>query len=243
MHMSDTQVTITRRKSLQLAGWASSFFCLQQLARGQAGKAGSPFDRFTDQWLSLHDEFLADAEPDEDRYLYRLCALIAAVGSGAVPARSRNSYEAEGLQSGPAYGQGPQFIVEFELAPGAIVRAHNHVGYNFVSAGSKGSCAFRHFEPVGPPPPVAGNLGKPFELLETRRGILTPGRLTSLSRTRDSIHWFQAGDEGATFLDFGTKLDGPGAGWKEFSALEFDPDPVDPERGIYEGYWIGNPFK
>ena len=233
-------VTVTRRKALKTTGWMMGALCFSAAGRGQdAVPKGAGFERFTQQWLELTGELLEDGEPDEDRYVYRLSALVAALGVDQLPPRTRTSFEKEGMQSGPAYGAGDRFIVEFELEPGAVIQAHNHVGFDFLSVGAEGACHFRHFEPLEDPPPIRGGLREPFPLQQTRRGILTPGRMTTLTRTRDTIHWFQAGEDGAKFFDFGINFKDPGAGYKEFSMLEFDPEPLDAEQAIYEGQWVG----
>ncbi len=241
---ADAGVTISRRLALQSTGWALGALWLPRLARAQSSGGNDPgFDRFAREWGELAEEMLSESQPDEDRYVYRLSAMIAALGVERLPSRPRDTYANEGMRSGPSYGAGDNFLVEFELEPGAVIRAHNHVGYDFVSVGAKGECHYRHFEPLGTPPPISGGLHEPFELRESRRGILTAGRFSTLTRVRDGIHWFQAGENGATFFDFGTNLKKPGDGWTEFSVMEFDPEPIDREQGIYEGQWIGNPYK
>ena len=70
--------------------------------------------------------------------------------------------------------------------------------------------------------------------------VSAAGRTSSLTRTRANIHWFQAGEDGARFLDFGVKFPDPGGGYRSFSALELDSEPVDRERRIHTARWLGN---
>ncbi len=78
---------------------------------------------------------------------------------------------------------------------------------------------------------------------EVSSTVLLPGRTSSLTRTRANIHWFRAGEEGATFLDFGVKLADPGGGPRFVSSMEFDPTPLDPERRLHDARWLGNIYK
>ena len=97
----------------------------------------------------------------------------------------------------------------------------------------------RHFEPQGKVPATT-ELEKEFLIRETQSCLLTKGRTSSLSRTRDNIHWFQAGENGAAFLDFGIKFKGPGDGPKAGSSLTFDADAVDSAKCIHRAKWLGD---
>ena len=188
------------------------------------------------------EKLLGEQTPDEDRYLYELCALIREVPLEALPRMATPARDRNGVRSGGVWGQDELMLVEFQMEPGAVIPAHNHVGYSFISMGISGSCLVRHFEPMDDVPPKSTGRSKTFRVRESRSSVLTLGRMSHLSRTRDNIHWFRAGQKGATFIDFGTKFPDPGEGYQAFSALEVSNEPVDDQHRIYEGQWIGNPF-
>ena len=250
--MSESKNTmITRRAALSASTLATA--CLlsstarlarESLARQDGEKPGEPsaFERFCGEWLDIAEDY-PDRDPAEfsaDAYLYRLCSAVSKLDVEHIPPRFKTGWNKDGLAAGPVWGKGAIFIVEQQLAPGAVLRAHNHPSFNAVTMVSKGDCYFRHFEPIGEAPSYRDELRKPFRLSETRAGILSVGRMSTLSRSRENIHWFQAGDDGATVIDFSMGFGGSSG---DFSVLEFDPDPVDSVQRIYEGHWIGNPYR
>ena len=68
---------------------------------------------------------------------------------------------------------------------------------------------------------------------------MLPGRLSELTMTRDNIHTFKAGEQGATILDFTAQVDDTET---SFSALEIDAKPHDPLAALYRAKWLGNPY-
>lgn len=237
-------VLITRRTALRGSLALATALGLDVAARAAPQDAQDPpFATFTRQWTELLRELLEEKTPDEDRYLYRLCALMRGVPAPAFPRMTQPGFDRDGLQTGGAWGKGALMIVEVKLQPDAVIPAHNHVGFDFVSLGLEGSCVTRHYEPLSDVAPASSGRSAVFQVQETRSAALRPGRSSHLSRVRDNVHWFQAGDEGATLLDFGTKYEDPGDGYREFSALEIDDEPVDARRRIFEACWTGNPYK
>ncbi len=76
-----------------------------------------------------------------------------------------------------------------------------------------------------------------FLLRETHNEILTPGRVNTLSTTRDNIHYFQASSQGARGIDITTGFGGDGT----FSFIDFEPDkPKDARERLFEAVWIGS---
>ena len=80
----------------------------------------------------------------------------------------------------------------------------------------------------------------PFTVQRTRGGLLLPGRLSELTRTRDNIHTFRAGKDGATILDFTSTVGNSKTG---FSALQIDTEPSDTFGRLYQARWLGNPYR
>ncbi|MEQ8763988.1 MAG: hypothetical protein RL885_08675 [Planctomycetota bacterium] len=197
------------------------------------------FARFAERWTKLFDGLNAESALHEEAYLHELTAALAGVPRRAFPERMKVSYERDGLKSGPGWAKGSIFIVDVSLGPGAVIPAHNHVGYCNVSLGLEGGCEVRHYEPKDVAPEAKSGT-ETFLVRETKRIWLAPGRVSDLRCDRDNIHAFRAGPEGARLLDFTTRLENPGRGYQSFSALEVQEEPED---GFYPARWIGNPFK
>ncbi len=240
----DTTVRASRRTAIKgtLAGLAG--LGLAGLLRaGADARTRDPFARFSREWGELWRELLAEETPDEDRYVHRLCAALRSLPVDAVPRMRRAGFERDGVKSGGAWGENGLLVVELQLAGGAVIPAHNHVGYDFVSLVLEGDCVTRHYEPLDEVAPVDPGPSANFRVIESRAARLTPGRVSHLTRTRDNVHWFRAGEHGATLIDFGSQFEASGVGYSVFSALEVDTEPVDADRRVFEARWIGNPFR
>lgn len=239
---------VNRRTLLQIPLTVAGAMCFGALAKGARRVAHLPgsanrFEEFTERWRELLKSLSEASDPNEDEYLFHLCGEISALDREEFPQRSATTFSQDGMSSGGAWGDGALSVIEFDLEPGAEVRAHNHVGFSFISLGISGSCQVRHFEPHGEYPDPGSGSQESFLVQETRSKVLKPGHISHLSRTRDNIHWFRAGEEGARFLDFGTYLNDAGEGYTSFSVLDFDEDPINPEERLFEANWIGNPYK
>ena len=239
---------ITRRAALRASTATAACLLGSTVAmaraaqEGQQRKAASRFQSLCQEWLAIAAEYpeRGVAEFPADEYLFRLCAALTKLGGAGVPDPFKVGWDKDGLRAGPVWIEGEIFVVEQKLAPGTVLRAHNHPAFNGVSLVTAGDCEFRHFEPVGEVPDYRTGLGEHFHLRETRAGILGVGRMSSFSRTRENIHWFRAGDDGATIVDFSMSFGGSSG---DFSALEIDLEPLDAERRLHEGCWIGNPYR
>ena len=108
---------------------------------------------FLQRWTDRSAELVAAERPNEDAHLLALCAGLAELEPAAFPKRMRTTWDEGGMKSGPAHVAMPFLIVRFDLEPGVVIPAHNHVGYAFVSMGVAGEATVRHFEPEGAAPP------------------------------------------------------------------------------------------
>ncbi|MCA9691071.1 MAG: hypothetical protein KC636_15810 [Myxococcales bacterium] len=208
----------------------------------RAGEATPPGDveALLREWSARAGVLAAARDPAEDAFVLELCAALTQIAPDALPPRTREGYAADGLTSGPVFGDAVFQVIEFQLAPGAIIRAHNHVGYAFVSLGVRGRVMVRHYEVEGEAPAPGADLERSFHVREVASAMLTPGRTSTLTRGRANIHWFQAGPEGATFYDFGVHFPEPGPGPTSFSVLEIAEAPTDARLRIHEARWLGN---
>jgi len=230
---------VSRRTMLQGSAAALLTTALGQLAHAQSPKQSAPDpERFFDDWRTLSNRLLEKSEIDEEAYIRGLDALIAQQQLAAMPRREKVFFEEEGLKTGASWMEDKIFIIELTMDPGAIVQPHNHPSHNSLSVGLLGSCTFSHYE-VPNDAPAAKPDTPHFQVQRTRSGLLTPGRRSDLTRTRDNVHAFQAGDQGATILDFTTTVGDPS---RSFSVLEIDSKPMGKQGDAFEARWIGNPY-
>ena len=179
------------------------------------------------------------ARNQSSKNIRELDNLISQLPLNTIPPRKKVVFERDGLKTGPAWFEGRIFVVELTLEPHAEIQPHNHPSHNAVSLGLAGTCQYEHYEIVGKAPPSIP--GTPsFTVQRTRSGLLFPGRLSELTRTRDNIHTFRAGKDGATILDFTSTVGNPKT---EFSALQIDTKPRDTFSRLYQARWLGNPYR
>lgn len=169
-----------------------------------------------------------------DRYVYRLASLAAQV-QGVPAARV---FPFASLQPpvyfGPSHKGAGLIIIEWKLAPGAVLPPHNHPNYSICTLGLEGEARMSNYEVVGAAPEFSSS--KSFQVRKTNTQWMRPGVVNTLSPHRDNIHTFQAGKDGARGIDIGT-LHGTDRG---FSFLKLTEKPTDPTRDIFEACWIGN---
>ena len=239
----------TTRRALFRGGLAlTGMGVLSHWSRARANHATLESDHvdFFERWIERAAELTASDDPNEDAALHELCAELTRFDRASFPEPFRVAYEENGLKIGPVGGDATLQILQIDLEPGAVIRPHNHVGFCFVSLGLQGGVRARHFEPVGveldPPEGVSTEKASDVVLREVSSTWLTPGRTSTLTRTRANIHTFQAGDDGARMIDFGIHFSNPGDGPTRFSVLEIDDSPRDQLLRTFDARWVGNIF-
>ena len=242
-HETVQGVHVTRRATLHGTWALPALWMLSRLSSRTDGRAADEIEALLQRWTDSSAELVASEDPNEDAHLMRLCADLADVDPGAFPPRQRVTYDKDGMTSGPVHVGMPFIVIQFDLDPGAVIPAHNHVGWGFVSMGVRGESTVRHFEVAGEAPEPGADLETRFPVREVTSALLLPGRTSSLTRARANIHQFRAGEQGATFLDFGVRMGDPGKGPRSGSSLEVDPEPLDPRKRLYEARWLGDIYK
>ena len=258
-HHAGPRVRVSRRAALRSALAVPAFLAVSSVARAAHGSApypGPPDPRsadgdtgreaeiaaFLEEWQTRTAAAVEAGATDDDAHLHGLLADLARLDLDAFPKRMKDAFGSDEFVSGPILASPTFLVLEFELAPGAPIQAHNHVGFSFVSVGVEGDAIVSHYEPAEADYPDPGSeLDVPFPLQEVQRTVLTRGRSSSLTRTRANIHAFRAGPEGARFFDFGVNYGKPAGGYTSFSKLVVDEAPQDLARGIHTARWIGNP--
>jgi hypothetical protein len=207
---------------------------------GYAQMPGSPvvkaeerlaWDDFLKESVPVAQQLIANPKFSMDEYLYRIGSLATRLNE--LPDSKLGSYKTVNprVWFGPSFRGSPFFIIQWRMEPGAKLPPHNHPNASVCTLGFEGEVRLRNFEIVGQPPDYASK--KTFHVRETRNEMLSARRISTVSPSRDNIHRFQTGKEGARGIDINT-MHGPIG---PFSFLEMKEKAVDSERGIYEAMW------
>lgn len=234
-------VHLARRTLLWLpvAATASGALARLPLAQEAAPVPADPFaplgmEDFGARWQALGQALLGARPEHDEAYATQLAALAARLRLAEVPTVEKPR-RSPGLAAGPAWFLAPCALIEFRMEPGARIRLHNHPPQIVLTLCLEGEVAYRHLELEGEEIPCT-ELGVDFLVRETRSGFLRPGTSTRLTRTRDGIHGFVAGKQGARLVDLTVSTT---ADIETFSYLELGATPVEPERRVFEARWTG----
>jgi hypothetical protein len=183
--------------------------------------------------LSTATEGLLPAATPEQQNAYVLALASLAVRAGlSLDAKLFPMGDfASGVQIGPV-GRTPTFaLIGYEIWPLAILPPHNHPNYSVVSLGISGEAHIRFYDGNSLP---AMTTAASFKVTQTGYVRLRAGETAALTPTRDNIHTFQGGPQGARWVDF-TTAHGPDIG---FSYLRLGEQPADPNAHDVEARWF-----
>lgn len=220
--------------TLIAAGTLSRSVLAQTLATttGPSGSDKLAWDDFLKQSVPVAQQLIADPAFSIDEYLYRIGSLATRLKE--LPDTALGSYKTvePRVWFGPSFRGSPFFIIQWRMEPGANLPPHNHPNASVCTLGFEGEVRLRNFEIVGDAPDY--NSKKTFTVRETHNQTINHGRISTLSPSRDNIHWFQVGKEGARGIDINTLHGKMGP----FSFLDIGKTPADSEKRIYEAAWI-----
>jgi len=239
-----TGVTIERRSLIWVPLAIAAALRGQERVQGDPRGPGGPPHIASLGWEDFIRLCPADAaafardasEIGQDAYLNRIAAW--AVRLKAAPDTKLGAFAGldPKVEFGPSFRGVPFTVIQWRMAPRAVLPAHCHPQASVCTVGMEGEARVRHFEVHGPAPAFDSGERTPFLMRETRSQIVAPRRISTLSATRDNIHYFEAGDAGARGLDITTAYGGDGS----FSFVAFQPDkPKDPKQGLFEAVWTG----
>lgn len=191
------------------------------------------------------EQFLKQCEPmsrqlhkdssshGQDVYLQAIAAMVARLNLKTIPQAKLGQFGtlSPPIEFGISYRGMPFFIVEWHMAAGAMLPPHCHPNASVCTLGIAGEARIRNFQIESTAPEFSSK--ESFQIRETHNEIITTGRINTLSSTRDNIHTFQAGKEGARGIDIST-YHGTEAG---FSFLEIEQKPLDLEKMIFKAVW------
>jgi hypothetical protein len=227
----------TRRDLVQGTLALSALASVRSAAR--SGEDADELEAFYGRWIARARALIRAEEPDEDALLWALAADVACREPGFFPGRRLTIYSGEGLQTGPVGRDDVFQLIEVVLAPGAVVPAHNHVAYAFLTLCLEGEARIRHYE-LEPGAPQPAEVGRDFAVRAVQDLLLRPGLFSTLTRTRANVHAIEAGPEGVRLLDLGVKFPPSEVGPRAFGTLEVEPAPSDARRGVHAARWLGS---
>ena len=189
------------------------------------------WDDFLKQSVPVAQQMIAEPAFSLDEYLYRIGSLATRLKE--IPDTKLFPYNAVDprVMFAPSFRGSPFVIIQWRMEPGAAFPAHNHPNASVCTLGYEGEVRLRNFEIVGEAPEYASK--KTFRVRETHNEMMARGRINTLSPSRDNIHYFQVGREGARGIDI-TTLHGKNA---PFSFLDISEKPADSEKRIFEAAW------
>ena len=143
------------------------------------------------------------SQAGQDAYLYSLGAIASRLGE--LPELTTRDFG--GLD--PAYelslifrdASSPFIVLYWKMEPGAVLPAHCHPGANVCTLVTKGRTMIRNFDTVAGSPRCWESTDEEFDVIETKREVLLPGAVNTVSELRNNIHRFEAGPEGAEGID------------------------------------------
>jgi hypothetical protein len=191
------------------------------------------FAGFVQECSELAKTAQQDPGLNEEAHIFRLSAAASRLRPTSVPNGKLGPFAGLNppVEFGPLKIAPPLAIIQWRLAPGATLPAHNHNPADVISLCLEGACTIRHFDIIDRAPDYSSR--ETFLIRESRNDLLTPGRMSSLSTVRDNIHTFHAGKAGAMGIDINSILPGD----KPFSFLDIAEKPRDPQNRIYDAVW------
>ena len=197
-------------------------------------EGGLDWDEFLKQAVPVTKELIQEASPaGYDAYLYSLASFAGRLRLQTIPRAKLGAFGSLNppVHFGVGYRGVPFIVVEWWMEPNAVLPPHNHPNYSVCTLGIEGEARIRHFEVVGAAPDFAST--NAFRVRETHDDLISAGRISSLSPTRDNIHTFQAGKKGARGIDITT----PHGSDVGSSFLHIEDGPNDQENRIYKAVW------
>lgn len=244
-------VVVQRRTILRLGLSAAALAALGGLslggcASGSRARSGDPSgpvhaaasaDEFIAAVIPQARALISAPAPDEEAYLAAVTTLLARVEP---PPPWRMSPTGRGWDIGSIAHYPPIVLMQIKMAPKSVIHLHDHRHYNGVLLATQGAARCRNFDIVQTDGRrlniAAGEVpakGEDFLIRQNADTVLRPRQLSTLTRDRDNIHHVEAGDEGATLVDFFTHFSPRARSYE----LAWDGKPYDQAKGLFKVSW------
>jgi hypothetical protein len=220
-------ISIERRALLVLGGATVAFFgCRSARTAAAEDETYASFLRSAAEQLGALLPATTPAQQDE--YIYTAAAKVRRAGGIPFPEGMKNT----GLDIRPIDNTKVFSVVAYRAAAGVIQPPHNHPGYSVATMGYEGTVRVSYFEHDGTPPSYS--VRDPFRIRKTSERWLRPRDIATLTPSRDNIHTFEAGPNGARWIDINTEL-APGSG--DFSYMRLGSAVSNRVGDLYEARW------
>ena len=221
---------------LGLSGCATGSRATVKGGPGPVGAAASA-DEFVAAVMPQARALIAAPSPDEEAYLAAVTTLLAPVEP---PPAWRMSPTGMGWDIDNIAYYPPIVLMQIKMAPKSVIHLHDHRHYNGVLLATAGAARCRNFDIVQPDGKrldiAAGEVpakGEDFLIRQNADTVLRPRQLSTLTRDRDNIHHVEAGDEGATLVDFFTHFSPKARSYE----LAWDGKAYDQAKGLFKVSW------
>ena len=207
--------------------------------RGASGpvNAAASTDDFIAEVMPQARALISAPAPDEEAYLAAVTTLLARVEP---PPAWRMSPTGSGWDVDNIAYYPPIILMQIRMAPRSVIHLHDHRHYNGVLLSTAGAARCRNFDIVQPDGRsldiVAGEVpakGEDFLIRQNGDTVLRPRQLSTLTRNRDNIHHVEAGDQGATLVDFFTHFSPKARSYE----LAWDGKPYDAAKRLFKVAW------
>ena len=211
----------------------------QSGSRVGVGRSGgvTSADEFVAAVMPRARALIAASAPDEEGYLSAVTSLLARVEP---PPAWRMSPTGNGWDIDTIAYYPPIVLMQIRMAPKSVIHLHDHRHYNGVLLATRGEARCRNFDIMladGKRLDVAAGevpgKGEDFLIRQNADTVLRSGQLSTLTRDRDNIHHVEAGDEGATLVDFFTHFSPKARSYE----LAWDGKPFDAAKGLFKVSW------
>ena len=184
---------------------------------------------------------LAGEKPNDEAWVHAATALLAQLDAlppdpfGDMNETERTFLGERGwtfrrVDGVPADRRRPAVIThQIHVPPNGRIPLHDHRGMFGAIVGADGECEIRSFDIV-----EGGATTDTVGLREMDRTWLTPGRFALLTRTRDNVHEFRAGPNGARLLDLFVWLE---EGARSHDLAWIDDPAASPKDRRYRARW------
>jgi quercetin dioxygenase-like cupin family protein len=214
------------------AGW---WLGARPALAARSGESRLDWSEFLERATAAASEIVDREQGETDEYAYALAAL--AVRLRGVPDTELFPFGKlePKVSFAPSYRGKPFVVIQWRMEPGAVLPPHCHPSGSVCTLGIEGEARLQNYEIVGDAPSFTSTERLPFVVRRTHDEVLGPGRVNTLTPTRDNIHTFEAGPRGCRGIDI-TTLFAKDAG---FSFLRFDSQPKDAGARTFAAEWIG----
>jgi predicted metal-dependent enzyme (double-stranded beta helix superfamily) len=192
----DARMHITRRHlvTATTATALTGFFAPQLLAA-----PSSKWEEFLAEARERGRKLLEQDGVPVDEYLWLIASLASRIDAVAPTQMQEVPWTKPPVSFGLASKGAPFVVIEWQLAPGAVLPPHNHPNASVCTIGLDGEAIVENYELAGAVPAYESK--ELFRVRRTHQETIAARRVNTVAPERDNIHTFKAGPKGARGID------------------------------------------